>query len=164
MKKIWSLLLLGICSSLLACGSGGGSSGGAAVTDTVTLKLALGQAGNSVKAVETTITLPDGVSVPADATGAVLPGFLTPTIGGRATNLFGQLTQAAPGVPAPATLTIILLNADPGFAMASGDIVTLSLKLATGVAAPGASAFVLSGSNFFDVNGAPVSGPTLSLH
>lgn len=119
----------------------------------VTLTLVL--AGTGVKGVQTDIVLPADVSVATDTTGATLSEVLTNLIGGTNVSLVGSSVSAG-------SMRLIFNRAD-ATAMPAGDILTVKVQVAAGVAAPAASAFALSNTSLKDTNGALVSGATLSI-
>jgi hypothetical protein len=126
-----------------------------------TMQLQLVLAGAGVKSVQTTLTLPSGVSVATDGNGVLLNGVLTRPLTNTSTIttfLTAQFTPAASG--APATL---LLGASANIALPVGGIMTLTLGLEPGAAPPDLSAFTLSGTSLTDRFGAQVAGATFTL-
>jgi hypothetical protein len=128
---------------------------------TTTIKLTLALTGTGVREVETTLLLPAGVTVSADATGAALNGVLTQSAGGTHTTLAGKFTAAAGS--AAGTLHLILLS--PDAQIGAGDIITVTCDLAAGASAPTAANFIQKsgGTTLSDQNGTPVTG-TLTQH
>jgi hypothetical protein len=144
-----SLLLL---ITFAACGGGGGgsSSTGSVVTNPTvhtkaTVKIALTgnlPAGTSISGAGITVTLPVGVTVPTDSTGAVATGSVTPS------GIFATGAQVTPiYTPASganaATLKLAMASGTPAGESQTGEVATLVLDLAIGVA-PTESSFALS--------------------
>jgi hypothetical protein len=125
-----------------------------------TLKLTLALTGTGVRGVDTTVTLPAGVTASADGTGATLASVFTLPAGSTITQPSGKFTPAVTGVPA--TLRLILNS--PSAVVGAGDIATLNFNLDAGAAVPTAADFTLSGTALFDINGTQVAGATLSVH
>jgi hypothetical protein len=133
------------------------SKNNAAVTLTVVLH---GAGAASVKAFQATITLPDGVVLRTDSAGATLPGVLTAT-GAAATGSVSGIYLPA-STTAPAALNIYYTNTTTN-SLAEGDIITLAANPANGATLPAASAFTITKSRLFDINGIDVNGVSLVL-
>jgi len=123
------------------------------------LTVALQGAGaTSVKAIQTTITLPAGVVLSADATGAPFDGVLMTT--GSAVSggiLVGNYTPAT--ATTQATLTLGLMTTGD---LAAGDVIIINAKL-SGSSAPAASSFTMSASTLIDRNGNSVDATSLTI-
>jgi hypothetical protein len=125
------------------------------------MKLALvltGSSAASVRGVQTKITFPAGVTLRADSTGSILNGVMTQAANTPAGLSTGRFAAAGNGAAASATLAFVTTGT-----LLAGDFVTLNADLASGVSAPGAVAFALSGSKLVDAYGNVVSGASLSL-
>jgi len=123
---------------------------------TTTFKVTLALTGTGVRSVETTITLPAGVTVSADATGATLASVFTLPSGSTITSELGAFAATSPA-------TLHLIMSSPSAAIGTGDIVTLNFNVAAGAAVPTAAAFTLSSTELKDINGVVVAGAALAL-
>jgi hypothetical protein len=127
----------------------------AATPSTATsMKLTVALQGTDVKAVSATITFPAGVSLRVDATGKLQVGVLS-GLGGAAVASFLDGKYTAATAASPATLTLGLMSTTTS--LVAGDIISINANLATGTAAPAASAFILSATKF---TGSSVGGNT----
>ncbi|MBJ6723317.1 hypothetical protein [Geomesophilobacter sediminis] len=155
MKKALLLLLVG---TALIAGCGGG--GGVADAPTPTIEVATRAALSStvVYGVELTVQLPAGVTVAADATGAVADGVIVPKVAGT---LVGGRYVAA-GASTPATVTIIASNAA---GLTVGELVNVACQVSPG-ATPTAAAFTVTHFSAWAVVGndtVPIEGVTPAL-
>ncbi|MFZ4858938.1 MAG: hypothetical protein ACOYL3_21370 [Desulfuromonadaceae bacterium] len=132
------------------------------VTKKLTLSLNTPKA-SSVQAITTVITLPAGLLVSADAAG--VPTRYALSLAGSSTAA-KNINYAAKYVAAtgtnPAIITISLLAPESGLTEA-GDILFVICDVAPGSTAPAASAVTLK-TEFKDLNGALLTGPTLSVY
>lgn len=132
------------------------------VTKKLTLSLNTSKA-SSVQAITTVMTLPAGLLVSADTAG--VPARYVFSLAGSSTAA-KNITYAAKYVAAaganPATITISLLAPEGGLTEA-GDILFVICDVALGSTAPAASAVTVE-TLFKDLNGAPLTGPTLSVY
>jgi hypothetical protein len=140
MRLIWLALVAAV---LAGCGSGGGTAAGNAVqsvTTTATVGLSTQSAGstNVLYAVQFTLHLPAGVTLPADATSGEVPaGVLLPV---DSAALAGARYQPASG----GNLASVRINiVDPG-GFAVGDLATLACSVTPGATAS-ATGFSLDG-------------------
>jgi hypothetical protein len=157
------LLLFGLmCGilSLTACGGGGGGGGGGAAPQTATLKLSTSGTllqGTSFAGIGVTVTLPAGVTVRTDPSGAVANGVVTVSGVAAPGIVISVYTPASGG--SPATLALSMAStATTGFG--TGEFVTVTCNRASGIS-PQFADFALTGFNPFDLNGNPVTGLTV---
>jgi hypothetical protein len=131
------------------------------------LRLTLtGSAVSSVRAIVSTLTLPDGLTLKTDNNGVPLPNVFQ-LIGSSANNQLNisyshYLPASATG---PATLTMTLLAPNGG--LAAGDIFTIIFDVAAGSTVPPFTSDNLSGTRYWDMNGAELAAsdrPVLSLY
>jgi hypothetical protein len=132
------------------------------VTKKLTLSLNTPKA-SLVQAITTVMTLPAGLVVSADAAG--VPTQYALSLAGSSTAA-KNINYAAKYVASigtnPATITISLLAPEGGLTE-GGDILFVICDVAPGSTAPAASAVTLQ-TIFKDSNGAPLTGPTLSVY
>lgn len=157
------LFLLALVAALVAgCGSGGGESEGAAGTAvepgfvTVELGTQAQSAATVVYAVELTLRLPAGVTLPTDpASGALSQGVLK--LADDSAFAGAKYLPATAGSQASLKLNI----ADTG-GFAVGDLAVLSGAVAPGTEV-GVSGFALQGFSARDANGEEMTGITPHL-
>ena len=126
-----------------------------------TMKLTVvlqGGAAASVKGIQTTLTLPAGVLLRTDSSGAVMNGVLTQASAVAPGLLEEKYTAAANGVPAKVTLGFIASGS-----VTAGDVINLNTDLSPGVSTPAAAAFTFVGSKLVDADGPSVSGTSLAI-
>jgi hypothetical protein len=123
------------------------------------LTVALQGAGaTSVKAIQTTVTLPAGVVLRADATGAPFDGVLMTTGSALSGILIGKYTPAT--ATTLATLTLGLITTGN---LAAGDIIVINADLVSGSSVPTAGSFTMSAGTLTDTNGNNVDADAASL-
>ena len=152
MRLIWLAL---VAALLAGCGSGGGSAGGAALQPGVVLVdiSTRGGADTTVlNAVQCTLQLPAGVTLPVDPTSGMVSAAALHTV----------VTDLAAGYYQPATsgaLATVTLNVASTAGFAVGDLATLSCTVAPGTSVS-ASGFSLDGFSAKDSNGVVIPGIT----
>jgi len=156
MRLIWLVL---VAALLAGCGGGGGAAAGSA-SEPVALVVDLGTQAASpatvLYAVEFTLRLPAGVTLPADpASGEVSKGALHPV--DAATYAGARYLPATTGAQASVKVNIVFAG---GFAV--GDFATLACSVSP-AAALGGSEFSLDGFSARDANGAEITGVTPHL-
>jgi len=156
MRLIW---LAPVAALVAGCGSGSGSAAGTNLQPgTVNVALATQAASPAtvLYAVEFTLHLPAGATLPADpASEEVTAGVLVPLDGSALAG--ARYLPAAAGTQASVKVNI----ADPG-GFAVGSLATITCSVAAG-AAVSASGFSLDGFSARDSNGAPLPGVTPSF-
>ncbi len=131
------------------------------------LRLTLtGSAVSSVRAIIATLTLPDGLTLETDTNGVPLPKVFQ-LIGSAANNQFNiSYSHYLPAsATSPATLTMTLLA--PYGGLTAGDIIAINFDVAAGSAVASFTAGNLSGTRYWDMNGAELTAsdlPVLSLY
>ena len=152
MRLIW----LALFAALLAgCGSGGGSAGGATLLPGVTLVDISTQGGDAttvLNAVQFTLRLPAGVTLPVDPESGMVSAAALHTVAADLSGAFYQ--PATAGAQATVTLNVV---STVGFAV--GDLATLSCTAAPGTSVS-ASGFSLDGFSAKDPNGVAIPGIT----
>ena len=154
MRILWLALFTAFLSG---CGSGGGA--GNAVdpgpgTATVALSTRAASAATVIYGAELVLRLPSGVTLPAEASGEVLPGVLRP--------VDGQTLAGAWYVPAKDTaLAYVKVNFASPLGFLVGDLGTMTCNVSPG-AAVSAAGFMLPPESFSarDANGAVIAGIT----
>jgi hypothetical protein len=132
------------------------------VTKKLTLSLTTSKA-SSVQAITTVMNLPAGLIVSADASG--VPARYVFSLAGSsaaAKNINYAAKYVAATGTNPATITITLLAPEGGLTE-GGDILSVICDVASGSPPPAASSVTLQ-TIFKDLNGAPLTGPTLSVY
>jgi hypothetical protein len=133
-----------------------------AITKKLTLSLNTPKA-YSVQAITTVMTLPAGLLVSADAAGVPARYALSLAGSSAAAKNINYAARYVAAVGAnPATITISLLAPEGGLTE-GGDILFVICDVAPGSTAPAASAVTLE-TEFKDLNGALLTGPTLSVY
>jgi hypothetical protein len=150
--------ILTIASLLLltACGGGSDSTGTGITAAATTMKLTVainGSNASSVKGIQATITVPDGVSIKADAEGKITEGVITGSATAPTGNIDGKYTaidkKVTLGFTTDGTIT-------------EGDLATMTIDFTTATA-PAATAFTITSSKLVDADGNAVSGVSLAL-
>ena len=162
MRLVWLILLAAL---LAGCGSGGGSTAGSTVpapapgtgtgagTGTVGFSTQAASNATVLYAVQFTLHLPAGVTLPADAASGEVPaGLLHPV--DTAALAGARFLPASGSTPASVRVNI----ADPG-GFAVGNLATLTCSVAAGATA-GVSGFSLDEFLAKDENGVVISGIT----
>ena len=132
------------------------------VTKKLTVSLNTSNA-SSVQAISAVMTLPAGLLLSADTAG--VPAGSALSLAGSsaaAKNITYAAKYVAAAGASPATITISLLAPEGGLTE-GGDIITITCNVALGATAPAASAVALK-TEFKDLNGAVLTGPTLSVY
>jgi hypothetical protein len=156
-EDLMRLVLVALVSSLLAgCGAGGGGAAGGTVQSgsvAVEFSTEAGNAATVLYAVQFTLQLPAGATLPADpASGEVSVGALRAADG--AALVGARYLAATAGAPASVKVNII----DPG-GFTTGVLATLTCSTAQGTVV-NASAFSLAGFSAKDASGAVIPGIT----
>jgi hypothetical protein len=140
---------------LTACGGGGGDvATGVPAATTMKLTVAInGSNASSVKGILATISVPDGVSIKADATGKITDGVIT----GSATAPTGNIDGKYSAIEKQVTLGFTTVGD-----IAAGDLATMNIDLTT-TTAPAVTAFTIISSKLSDADGVEVSGVALAL-
>ncbi len=115
--------------------------------------------GNTLSGVELTIMLPAGVTVNADANGAVASSDIVPSGVAPIGSSIAARYYPAVGPVQPGSVRLSLISSNP---FSGGEFATLTLKVAPGTTVQ-SSSFPISGFAAFDTNGAIISGVTGSL-
>jgi hypothetical protein len=145
--------------SLTACGGGGSSS--APAPTTATLKLSTSGTlpqGTSLAGIGITLTLPAGVTIQTDSSGAVATGYVNVTGEALPESVISVYIPASGATPATLALAVISTTTT-GFG--TGEFVTVTCDL--NGTSPKSSDFVLSGFKPYDLSGNPVNGLTASV-
>jgi len=152
MRLIW----LALVTALLAgCGAGGGAAGNAVETGAVTVELGTqaASAATVIYAVELTLHLPAGVTLPVDpGNGLVSVGWLHPAVAAD----LAEASYLPATVGAGASVKVNIAAAE-GFAV--GDLATLTCSVTPGAALSGLG-FSLDGFSARDANGVAIPGVT----
>lgn len=153
------MIYIGICfmTLLIAAGCGSGGGGAASTSGGAVQKKAYltGASVQNVKGIELTMTLPDGVTVDADASGGTLPGVITMLAPNSAgTSVSGKFTPAS-GTTA-GLVKIVIANSSTPFTV--GDLFVVTCNVAAGLAVtPGQFSF----TNLLIATGVDASGNTM---
>lgn len=125
-----------------------------------------GPAVSSVRAIEATLTLPNGLTLETDTNGVPLPKTFQ-LIGSAANNQLNITSShyIAASATSPATLKMALLAPNGGLAV--GDIIVINFDVTAGSTTPSFTSGNLSEVKYWDVNGAELTVsdlPVLSLY
>lgn len=154
MKLVNSVFVIFMLTLLAACGGGGGSTEPSAAPSTAVIKLNLTgtlPSNTAIAGVGITITLPANVT-PELANSIVAASVVTPS------GTFAGGTQTSPVYSAASgTIQLALVNSADAGVTDVGEVATVTLQLANGVAPTDAS-FSLASVNVIDTLGNPIAG------
>lgn len=117
---------------------------------------------SSLQALSTTLTLPGNLLLRTDETGAPLASVFK-LAGAAATtqNISLSASYTAASGSKPATILLTLLA--PSGGLTAGDIIAITCDTSSGGTPPDATSIILSGTGLWDKDGAPMTGPGLSM-
>ena len=128
----------------------------------VRYRLVLSGSATLIGGLNTTITVPSGISAMTNQDTSLLDGYVTPT--GTATGVkffFATFTPAVSGPPATPGAIVIAMANTPGFN--TGEVAQLTLDLAAGFSDPAPSAFTIKEFTPVDMTGTAILGLTAQL-
>ena len=123
------IILAGLVMGALLSACGGGGGGGTPQPTTANLILtSVGPAGTAISSADVTITLPAGVTVKADTTGAVNAGVAVPS--GVSVSAQAPMASYTPATAtAPAKVRVLIIN---GSNFTVGEFLTVHCDVAVG--------------------------------
>lgn len=117
-----------------------------------------GTSATSVKGIQATITLPDGASASADATGKVLSGVFTTKGSAVNCSIDGNYTPATAN--SQAILTFGLISSTT---LTTGDVIDINLDIAPETSSPPITGFIISSMKLVATGGVVVSDASLVM-